>query len=82
MPLLYTQAESVILLKFIGKLSDLQVYDIALAPSTVASLYNEGFDGVPVSNSNLVAWLPLDGNWRDYSGNGHNVKPYGVGFST
>ena len=69
---------------FIGRISDIQIYDTALSLSQITALYNEGFDGVPISSSNLVAWLPLDGNGMDYSGNNYNVKLYGagIGFST
>jgi hypothetical protein len=66
---------------FAGKLSDIQVYNTALSPAQVNTLYNEGFDGVPFSNANLVGWWPLDGTGQDYSGNGHNVKLYGATFS-
>ncbi len=35
-------------------------------------LYADGIGGVPVRPDTLVGWWPLNGDAKDYSGNGNN----------
>ncbi len=55
-----------------GSLADVQAYGTALSANQVQSLYQEGISGLPLGNSGLAGWWPLDGNAQDYSGNGNN----------
>ena len=55
-----------------GKLSNVQLYDTALSHNQIKILYEEGYAGIPVTVNGLIAWLPLDGNANDYSGNNNN----------
>ncbi len=63
-----------------GKLANLQFYDTYLSQKQVSDLYGEGYAGLPVTAKGLLAWLPLDGNANDYSGNGNNGQATGVTF--
>ena len=63
-----------------GKIADVQMYDSALSLKQVNQLY-QGFIGAPpVNDSSLVAWLPLDGNANDYSGNGNTGSLTSITF--
>ena len=55
-----------------GKIANVQLYDTALSSTQIKTLYEEGYAGIPVTTNGLVAWLPLDGNANDYSGNNNN----------
>ncbi len=57
---------------FNGKAADLQIYNIALTPSQVKTLYGEGMSAPPIMSANAIGWYPLNGNANDYSGNGYN----------
>lgn len=54
---------------FAGTLSNVQIYNNSLSPSSISALYGEGIGGDPVDLQNLVGWWPLNGNTNDYSGN-------------
>jgi hypothetical protein len=66
---------------FPGSMADVQIYNIALSPAQVASLYTEGIGGGPVAPSNLVGWWRLNGNFQDYSGNNNNGEATNVYFT-
>ena len=55
-----------------GMMANLQMYNVALTPSQLTEAYDLGYAGIPVTTEGLVAWLPLDGNANDYSGNNNN----------
>ncbi len=55
-----------------GQVADVQMYDITLNSNQIAMLYKQGYGGLPVTTNGLIAWLPLDGNANDYSGNNNN----------
>ncbi len=57
---------------FPGMMANFQVYNASLSASSVAKLYQEGIIGAPVLPSNVVGWWPLNGDVRDYSGNGND----------
>jgi len=66
---------------FTGQISNAQIYSKVLAPSQVEELYQEGISGIPLSNSGLVGWWPLNGNANDYSGGNNNgILKNGVTF--
>jgi hypothetical protein len=65
---------------FIGQLSNIQVYNISLSSNGVASLYAEGMGGVPIDLDNIVAWWPLNGDTKDYSGNAYDGRGTSVLF--
>ena len=58
---------------FNGLLSNMQVYNSVLSSQQIYHLYQEGIEGVPISNAMLLGWYPLNGNLNDYSGNGYTV---------
>ncbi len=64
-----------------GNLADVQVYNTALSSSQIQELYSSGLSGGPVSKTNIVAWYPLAGNVKDYSGNNNNGVANSVIYS-
>ncbi len=63
---------------FNGSIANVQIYNTSLSSSQIQQLYDEGINSVPISNSKLVGWWPLDGNANDYSGNNNNGIPANV----
>lgn len=61
-----------------GMASDIQIYNTTLAPAQISRLYSSGLGGIPLANSSLVAWYPLNGNANDYSGYGYNAIPENI----
>jgi hypothetical protein len=57
---------------FTGYIADVQIYNTSLSSNDVQTLYQEGIGGAPIDLNNLVGWWPLNGNPKDYSGNGNN----------
>jgi hypothetical protein len=72
-PNIYTDAFTFIVgtYQLSGKAADVQIYNASLSQSQIQMLYNQGIDSQPILTNNLVAWLPLNGNGYDYSGNGN-----------
>ncbi|MGC8622876.1 MAG: LamG-like jellyroll fold domain-containing protein [Candidatus Micrarchaeia archaeon] len=66
---------------FNGSIANVQIYNAALSANEIQSLYREGIGGAPVDLQNLVAWWPLNGNAKDYSGNGNNGVPTNVVYT-
>ena len=62
---------------FLGRMSNIQLYNTALSAAQVQSLYGEGISGPPQTTSSLVGWWPLNGDVLDYSGNGNNASVFG-----
>ncbi|MDE1854778.1 MAG: laminin G domain-containing protein [Candidatus Micrarchaeota archaeon] len=56
---------------FSGNVLNVQVYNTPLTPTQTNTLYQSGAYGLPFA-TNLIAWWPLSGDARDYSGNGYN----------
>ena len=81
-PNMYTSGESIIMgtNQANGKLANIQLYYTALSPNQIKTLYEEGYAGVPVTTNGLAAWLPLDGNVNDYSGNNNKVSPVDINW--
>ena len=65
-----------------GYISNVQMYNASLSATDVLALYREGIGGEPIDLSNLVAWLPLNGNANDYSGNQNNGVVNSTVFTT
>lgn len=65
---------------FQGNITDLEVYNMSPTAAQIAQLYNEGIQGLPLQNSGLGAWLPLNGDYHDYSTNGNQASPSNVLF--
>lgn len=61
-----------------GNITNVQAYSAVLTASQISSLYQQGIGSAPVSQQNLVAWWPLNGDLLDYSHNGHNAVGLGV----
>ncbi len=56
-----------------GYLANMQIYNTTLSANTIHNLYQEGIGGSPVELKNLIGWWPLNGNAKDYSGNGYDA---------
>jgi hypothetical protein len=65
---------------FIGSIANVQIYNTALTPQEIQYLYQQGLGGGPVRLQNLVAWWPLNGDAKDYSGNNNHGTIYNVTF--
>jgi hypothetical protein len=64
-----------------GSIANVQIYNTALTPQEIQYLYQQGLGGAPVRLQNLVAWWPLNGDAKDYSGNNnHGTINGGVTF--
>jgi len=63
-----------------GNLANIQIYDTALSANEIQALYLEGIGGAPINLQHLLAWWPLNGDAKDYSGNGNNGQAYNVNF--
>jgi hypothetical protein len=64
-----------------GSIANVQIYNTALTPQEIQYLYQQGLGGGPVRLQNLVAWWPLNGDAKDYSGNNnHGTINGGVTF--
>ena len=59
---------------FNGSVANAQMYNTALSSNAIAGLYGEGIGGTPIDLQNLLGWWPLNGNAKDYGGNGYNGK--------
>ena len=66
---------------FNGSIADVQVYNTALSSKQIMDLYNSGIDSYPVMPSNVVLWMPLNGNTKEYARNG-NEAPSNLEGST
>ncbi|MDE1768077.1 MAG: LamG domain-containing protein [Candidatus Micrarchaeota archaeon] len=65
---------------FDGYMSNVQLYNTTLSAASVQALYNEGIGGAPIDLQDLVGWWPLNGDTKDYSGNGNSGSASGVSF--
>ncbi len=57
-----------------ASMANVQMYNTSLSGADIQSLYKEGIGGAPININNLVGWWPLNGNGKDYSGNGNNAE--------
>jgi hypothetical protein len=58
-------------------IANVQIYNTALTQQEIQYLYQQGLGGGPVRLQNLVAWWPLNGDAKDYSGNNNHGTIYG-----
>ncbi len=63
-----------------GQISNVQIYNGSLNPSQLLSLYRNGLGGPPIQLNQLVAWFPLNGDFKDYSGNNLVPKAKNIDF--
>ena len=63
---------------FNGIITNLQIYSGALTSGGISTLYDGGIATAPQSISNVAAWLPLEGDTNDYSGNGNTGYPFNL----
>jgi hypothetical protein len=66
---------------FNGSIANVQIYNVSLPKSDIATIYHEGIGGAPIDLQDLVGWWPLNGNANDYSGNNDNGKIFNNSFS-
>ncbi|MCL5433516.1 MAG: LamG domain-containing protein, partial [Candidatus Marsarchaeota archaeon] len=57
---------------FNGSIADIQIYNTPLPSAAIAELYREGISGKPIVSSNIILWMPLEGNANDYSSTNNN----------
>ncbi|MGC8586126.1 MAG: LamG-like jellyroll fold domain-containing protein, partial [Candidatus Micrarchaeia archaeon] len=57
---------------FNGLISNVQIYNTALTQQQIMQQYRNGISALPISNTGLIGWWPLNGNANDYSSNGNN----------
>ena len=69
-------------LNFNGMISNVQIYNSSLSSNEITTLYNEGIGGAPVQLNNITAWWPLNGDVKDYSGNGNSGTPSSITFTS
>ncbi|MFP3278393.1 MAG: hypothetical protein RXO43_02420 [Candidatus Micrarchaeota archaeon] len=62
------------------RIANVQIYNTSLSANEIQALYLEGIGGAPIRLQNLVAWWPLNGDAKDYSGNGNNGQINNVNF--
>ncbi len=67
---------------FTGSIANIQIYNTSLSQPEITALYKEGIGGVPFDLQNLAGWWPLNGNSKDYSGNGNAGVPTNVIFTS
>jgi len=60
-----------------GSIANVQIYNTVLTQQEIQYLYQQGLGGGPVRLQNLVAWWPLNGDAKDYSGNNNHGTIYG-----
>jgi hypothetical protein len=60
-----------------GIIANVQIYNTALSQQEIQYLYQEGLGGGPIRLASLVAWWPLNGDAKDYSGNNNHGTIYG-----
>ncbi len=68
--------------RYLGSISNVQIYNTSLSNSSIQALYKEGIGGAPININNLIGWWPLNGNANDYSGNGNNGVPTNVTYTS
>ena len=62
--------------------ANVQLYNTSLTTNELQALYIEGIGGAPLVLQNLVGWWPLNGDIKDYGGNGFNGYANAMTFST
>jgi hypothetical protein len=68
---------------FQGQMSNIQIYDTALSAAEIQALYAKGVGGDALAVPNLVGWWPLNGDTKDYSGNGNGAgTPYNMSMNS
>ena len=64
-----------------GSIANVQIYNTSLTTNEVQVMYAKGMGGTPLVLQNLVGWWPLNGDTKDYSGNGNDGTPTNVIFT-
>ncbi len=68
--------------QFIGAMSNVQLYNSTVSANTIRQLEIEGLGGEPITIQNLIGWWPLNGDTKDYSGNGDSAASNGIIFES
>ncbi len=54
---------------FHGGVANLQIYNTTFTANAIEAMYLEGVGGDPYDVNHIIAWYPLNGNFKDYSAN-------------
>ncbi len=73
---------NIIITTISGQVSDFQFYSSALSPDQVSSLYSSGPYGSFIPSQSILAWWPLNGTSKDFSGNSNNGTAYDVFYTS
>ena len=67
-----------------GREDELAIWNRALTPAEIAQLYNNGVppDVASIAPAGLQAYLKMENNWNDSSGNGYDAVSSTAGFTT
>ena len=67
-----------------GREDELAIWNRALTPAEIAQLYNNGIppDVASIAPAGLQAYLKMENNWNDSSGNGYDAESSTAGFTT
>lgn len=68
--------------KFVGSISNVQVYNTSLDANQISALYLKGIGSAPVDPYHLAGWWPLNGDMNDYSGNNNNGAPTNIIYTS
>ena len=63
-----------------GLLANVQIYGAPLNNQNIGLLYQEGIQGGPLKNADLLSWYPLDGDANDYGNQSNTGYPINVAY--
>jgi hypothetical protein len=66
---------------FNGSIANVQIYNASLGAESIKLIYQKGIGGVPVDLTHLSVWWPLNGDTKDYSGNGNQAIPTNIAYT-
>lgn len=65
-----------------GTLANVQAYNTTLSANEIKAQYIRGIGGAPIRPQSLIGWWPLNGDTKDYSGNGNDGVPANIAYSS
>ncbi len=70
--------------RWVGNISNVQIYNTTLSAGQVAQLYSEGITGTPAPNKGLVGWWPMAGSDANYAAlaSPYSITSTNVGYNS